>query len=140
MGTKNFATFAPRNRTNHEIRYVRQLISLNIEPALPLMPGDPLSSRFNFWEISISARAFVYNQVRRIVGSLIALGSGRLTERDINIMLHVPSHLNWPSSVNMAPPQGLYLKSVVYDKEHLASCTIKSMNVAAPPAKLAVVQ
>ncbi|XP_074094241.1 tRNA pseudouridine synthase-like 1 [Cotesia typhae] len=139
MGTKNFETFAGKNRTNREIKYVRSLNSLTIDPAVPFMPFDPLSDGFNFWHINISARAFLYNQVRKIVGALVGIASGIISERDVLTMLHVPSHLNWDQRIQMAPPQGLFLKNIEYDQEELANCILKTEDAPRPSQLLAII-
>ncbi|XP_057320254.1 tRNA pseudouridine synthase-like 1 [Microplitis mediator] len=136
IGKKNFETFAGKNRTLKDIRYVRELNNVSIEPAAPFMPFDPLSELFNFWHINICARAFLYNQVRKIVGALVGIASGVITERDVTIMLQVPSHLNWDVRIQMAPPQGLFLKHIEYDKEELAKHILKPTNVEERPRKL----
>lgn len=63
-------------------------------------------------------------QVRRMVGALIALGLGKITEKDITVMLQVPSHYNWNNCVMPVPPNGLHLLNVEYDPDELRSCTI----------------
>ncbi|XP_034941626.1 tRNA pseudouridine synthase-like 1 [Chelonus insularis] len=124
-GKKNYASFSPKNRTNKEINYVKDLMHISLDPTHPLMPEDPLSNNFNFYNITIQSRSFVYNQVRRMIGCLIALASGSITERDIKILLNCPSYLNWPNEYCVAPPQGLYLKSVEYDEKLLEQHIIK---------------
>ncbi|XP_011297296.1 tRNA pseudouridine synthase-like 1 [Fopius arisanus] len=119
LGRKNFESFAAKNRTNREISYVRTLTTLNLEEIPSLMPQDPLSENFTFWQINVAAQSFLYNQVRRIVGALIGVASGTITERDIKFMLQVPNNQHWISALQMAPPQGLYLKSVNYDEEEM---------------------
>jgi tRNA U38,U39,U40 pseudouridine synthase TruA len=54
-----------------------------------------------------------------MVGSLIALGLGKITEKDITVMLQVPSHNNWDSRVQVISPNGLHLVNVEYDMEEL---------------------
>lgn len=100
-------------------------MELTVKPAMPLMLEDPRSEMFNFWHITVRSKSFVYNQVRRIVGALMGLASGCIIEKDITTMLQVPSHLNWDNRLSIAPPCGLYLKTVEYDDEELARCTIK---------------
>lgn len=63
-------------------------------------------------------------QVRRMVGSLIALGLGQITEKDITVMLQVPSHYNWNVHVRPVPSNGLHLVNVEYDPDELKRCTI----------------
>lgn len=124
-GKKNFETFAGRNRTNRVINYVKEIKKLSIEPALPLMPDDPFADKFNYWQVTVNSRSFVYNQVRRIVGALVGVAYGSLTERDVKLMLQIPNHANWNTHAMMAPPQGLYLKQVEYDIDELNSHIIK---------------
>lgn len=59
-----------------------------------------------------------------MVGALITLGSGHITEKDITVMLQVPSHHNWNSRVTPVPPNGLHLLNVEYDPDELRHCTI----------------
>lgn len=136
LGRKNFESFAAKNRTKRPINYVRELTTLNIEEVPSLMPQDPMSDLFTFWQINISARAFLYNQVRRIVGALVGIASGTITERDIKIMLQVPNNQNWLSNLQMAPPQGLYLKTVNYNEEDMTNkYIIKQELTAEEPMK-----
>lgn len=59
-----------------------------------------------------------------MVGALITLGLGRITEKDITVMLQVPSHYNWNPRIVPAPPNGLHLLYPEYDPEELRRCTI----------------
>lgn len=57
---------------------------------------------------------FVFIQVRRTVGALIAVAQGKVTSRDIKFMLEVPSHNSWDPRIKTAPAHGLYLCEVAY--------------------------
>lgn len=59
-----------------------------------------------------------------MVGALFALGSGHITEKDITVMLQVPSHRNWNPLATPAAPNGLHLLNVEYDLDELRRCTI----------------
>ncbi|KYQ48977.1 tRNA pseudouridine synthase-like 1 [Trachymyrmex zeteki] len=124
MGTKDFTTFSTKTRTDRKIHYVRALHAFTLEEAQPLMPFDPLSKNFTYFHFTCKAKGFLYNQVRRMVGALIALGLGKITEKDITVMLQVPSHHNWNSRITSAPPNGLHLLNVEYDLDELRRCTI----------------
>lgn len=63
MGTKDFRTFCSKSISNRSINYVRNLNSLTIEKGYPLMPNDPLSQNFEYWNIICSAKGFLYKQV-----------------------------------------------------------------------------
>ncbi|CAK9823136.1 tRNA pseudouridine synthase-like 1 [Anthophora retusa] len=125
MGLKDFRTFSGKKTSEEPIKYVRNLDSLTVEKVGPLMPHDPLSENFEYWHIICSSRGFLYKQVRRIVATLLALGSGKITERDINIMLQVPGHHNWIPQIITVPGFGLYLANVEYCQEELDQYIIK---------------
>jgi tRNA U38,U39,U40 pseudouridine synthase TruA len=59
-----------------------------------------------------------------MVGALISLGLGRITEKDITVMLQVPSHFNWNPRVTPVPPNGLHLLYPEYDLDELRRYTI----------------
>ncbi|XP_033361253.1 tRNA pseudouridine synthase-like 1 [Bombus vosnesenskii] len=125
MGTKDFRTFSAKTISNKPINYVRSLYSLTFEKGSPLMPFDPLSENFEFWEFTCSSKSFVYKQVRRIVATLIALGTGKITEKDITVMLQVPGHQNFLPILRPVPATGLYLLNVGYNQEYLDEHIIK---------------
>jgi tRNA pseudouridine38-40 synthase len=62
-------------------------------------------------EIAVEARSFLHHQVRSIVGSLKAVGEGRWTSRDMQRALAAKSRA---ACGPVAPPEGLYLVSVIY--------------------------
>lgn len=55
-----------------------------------------------------------YPKVRRTVGALLAVGQGKVTSEEIQLMLRVPSHLSWNPRIVPAPSHGLYLWQVDY--------------------------
>ena len=61
--------------------------------------------------IDIKANAFLHHMVRNIVGSLLAVGSGRKGEGWINQLLHQGDRT---LAADTAPPDGLYLVDVEY--------------------------
>lgn len=125
MGTKDFRTFSAKTISYKPINYVRSLYSLTFGKGSPLMPFDPLSENFEFWEFKCSSKSFVYKQVRRIVSALIAVGTGQITEKDITVMLQVPGHHNFLPNLRAVPSNGLYLTNVGYNQEYLDEHIIK---------------
>ncbi|XP_043490399.1 tRNA pseudouridine synthase-like 1 isoform X3 [Polistes fuscatus] len=125
MGLKDFRTFASRSNKLLNRTYVRSLNSLTIEKAQPLMYFDELSTNFDYWHIVISSKGFLFNQVRRITSALLGLGTGKITEKDINTMLQVPSTKNWNTHLPVVVPHGLHLVKVDYDLNELEKYTIK---------------
>lgn len=63
-------------------------------------------------EARLSARSFLHNQVRSIVGTLKLVGEGRWTKEDVVNVLEACDHQRCGA---LAPPWGLYLAKVDYD-------------------------
>lgn len=61
---------------------------------------------------TIEGNAFLPHQVRRMVGELLAVGSGKKTKRDIENTLKTGS---LGSAQSIVPPNGLYLAKVKYN-------------------------
>lgn len=68
MGTKDFRTFSGKP-SSEPVQYVRQLNAVTVEKGQPFMPLDPLSENFEFWNITVSARSFLYNQVHNRINN-----------------------------------------------------------------------
>lgn len=66
-----------------------------------------------FLRFSISANGFFYKMVRNIVGTLIDIGRGKLQVEDMTKILLSHDRKNASPA---APPQGLYLHSVEYQR------------------------
>lgn len=53
-----------------------------------------------------------------MVGALIAVAQGKASQRDITLMLQVPSHRSWNERIKTVSAHGLYLCEVKYsDKD-----------------------
>ena len=63
-------------------------------------------------EIRASARSFLHNQVRSMVGSLKRVGEGAWTAEDVAAAL---AKADRAACAPVAPPDGLYLVKVVYE-------------------------
>lgn len=61
---------------------------------------------------SVEANAFLPHQVRRMVGMLLSVGSGKKTKRDIETLLKTG---RLGSAQRTVPPNGLYLAKVKYN-------------------------
>ncbi|HDM36849.1 MAG TPA: tRNA pseudouridine(38-40) synthase TruA [Candidatus Syntrophoarchaeum butanivorans] len=97
IGRHDFANFSKRGEEFSTIRKVHKL--------------DITRSTGNLIIFDIRADAFLRQMVRRIVGALVMIGSG---ERDIGWLEGL---LNGePASIKPAPPEGLILTDVAYDR------------------------
>ena len=68
--------------------------------------------------MQISAKSFLHNQVRIIVGSLIKVGAKEWSPEKIKEILKIKSRLY---AGETAPARGLYLKKVCYPKDLINS-------------------
>jgi len=62
----------------------------------------------------IGASHYLWKMVRRLVGTLVEVGTGRLPVKEIAELLRTPSTR---PAVWTAPPSGLFLEAVVYPKD-----------------------
>ncbi|XP_041062566.1 tRNA pseudouridine synthase-like 1 isoform X3 [Carcharodon carcharias] len=76
------------------------------------------NSHLEFWELTFRSRSFLYKQVRRMTGALVAVGQGKLMPRHIADLLEVRDSRAYPQNI-IAPPDGLFLKNVEYDTKDL---------------------
>ncbi len=67
--------------------------------------------------IHIVGSHFLWRMVRRVVGVLVEVGRGRMTDKDINQFFWEKSEI--PSQFT-APPSGLYLERVYYKGEQIS--------------------
>lgn len=72
------------------------------------------SDHVNYWNITFNAQSFLYRQIRRIVGTLVAVAKGRLSQRELYEMLTIPSQQSFNNKVCVAPANGLYLTDIEF--------------------------
>ena len=87
--------------------------STECQAALPVKTLDQLDVRRDGDEIAVlaSARSFLHNQVRSMVGSLVAVGEGKWSADDLARALDARDRA---ACGQVAPPDGLYLMRVDY--------------------------
>ncbi|NWV02688.1 PUSL1 protein, partial [Ptilonorhynchus violaceus] len=113
LGTHDFSTFRSLNSDAPFQSPVRTLLHVQIQPSSGLLSHHYEHSGLEFWEVQFKARAFLYRQVRRMVGALVAVGQGKLAPAHIQELLEARDARALPPYA-MAPPSGLFLKSVEY--------------------------
>ena len=96
IGQQDFATFG---LTPEGENSVREVFLANWHEEAP------------FLVFEIEANAFLYRMVRRLVGSLVAVGTGVWTVDDFKMAIQEKDRSR---SAAAAPPQGLYLASIDY--------------------------
>jgi len=104
LGQKDFASF---RKTGSDIRTtVRTVYNVNLKRAVGIA---------NMLRFEISARGFLRYMVRNIVGALVEVGLHRLTLEELEQIMEAKDRSLAPPP---APPQGLFLKEVVYERRH----------------------
>jgi len=82
-----------------------------------LIDNIQIKEEQNLILIRIVGSHFIWKMIRRIVGVLVEVGRGNKTEKDILNYLNKKS--NEPSKYT-APPSGLFLERVLYEREKLS--------------------
>ncbi|NXR77268.1 PUSL1 protein, partial [Pycnonotus jocosus] len=113
LGTHDFSTFRSLNSESASQSPVRTLLQLEIHPAPGFLAHHYQHRELEFWEVKVKGRAFLYKQVRRMVGALVAVGQGKFSPQHIQELLELKDSRAFPPHA-MAPPSGLFLKSVEY--------------------------
>ncbi|XP_067100052.1 tRNA pseudouridine synthase-like 1 [Osmerus mordax] len=120
VGTHNFSSF---RALNSETPFKDPVKTLDL--AL-LEPGEAFAHRhfhreIQFWELTFKSRSFLYKQVRRMTGALVAVGQGKLSVSQLEKLLEAQDSLAYPQNLT-APPQGLFLTQVEYQQQDLQPC------------------
>lgn len=102
VGTHDFKNF--QNSGSNLIGTVRTLNSVEL-----------LEKSDNIIELVVNGNAFLYNMVRLIAGTLVAVGSGKLDVNDVATMLD--ANCNRVKHVRTLPSRGLTLEQVYYAKD-----------------------
>ncbi|NWZ58969.1 PUSL1 protein, partial [Haliaeetus albicilla] len=113
LGTHDFSTFRSLNSETPFQSPVRTILQADIRPSSGFLSHHYEHRGLEFWELKFRSRSFVYRQVRRMVGALVAVGQGKLTPLHIKKLLEIKDARAFPPNA-MAPPSGLFLKSVEY--------------------------
>ncbi len=104
LGTHDFTTFRSTEcQAKSPVRTLDRLDVRHVETATG-QAGDMI-------EITASARSFLHNQVRSMVGSLKMVGDGRWNNDSLVAALNARDR---KACGPVAPPQGLYLERVDY--------------------------
>lgn len=67
-----------------------------------------------YFDIIFNAPSYVYRQIRRMVGSMIAVAENQITHRDLYEMLTIPSKSSFPDKIFVVPSHGLYLADIEF--------------------------
>lgn len=107
LGEHDFATFGKAPVGDNTVRTVYEAVWQVAESSAP--PLSPYPGRRLVF--TIRANAFLYQMVRNLVGTLLAVGCGRWTPGDVQAALAARSRSR---SAPPAPPHGLNLERIRY--------------------------
>ncbi|KAG1931119.1 tRNA pseudouridine synthase-like 1 [Pimephales promelas] len=112
IGTHDFSTFRALNSETPFKNPVKSLESARLEPGVSFSQRH-FHRDIQFWELTFKSRSFLYRQVRRMTGALVAVGQGRLSVSQIQELLEARDSLAFPNNLT-APAHGLFLTQVQY--------------------------
>ncbi|NXU49349.1 PUSL1 protein, partial [Turnix velox] len=113
LGTHDFSTFRSINSETPFQSPVRTILQVDIQPSAGFLSHHYEHRGLEFWELKFRSRSFLYRQVRRMVGALVAVGQRKLAPHHIKELLEMKHSQAFPPNA-MAPPTGLFLKMVEY--------------------------
>ncbi|KAJ7421498.1 tRNA pseudouridine synthase-like 1 [Willisornis vidua] len=134
VGTHDFSTFRSLNSDSASQTPIRTIFQVDIQPSSGFLAHHYEHRGLEFWEVKVRGRSFLYRQVRRMVGALVAVGMGRMAPHHIKELLEVRDPLAFPANA-MAPPRGLFLQAVEYDQAEQRDRT-RHFGVKLPPEEL----
>jgi len=108
-GTYDFACFQAAGGVLRETT-VRTIFGAEVRKA---KEKDLAGNEYDIVEIEVTGDGFLYHMVRIIAGTLASIGSGHIAPDEIEGVI---ASRDRKRAGPTAPPQGLYLKEVFYDK------------------------
>ncbi|XP_049429455.1 tRNA pseudouridine synthase-like 1 [Epinephelus fuscoguttatus] len=117
VGTQDFSTFRAVNNDMPFVNPVKTLTVASIQPG-----GSFAQAHYHreipFWELTFKGRSFLYKQVRRMTGAVVAVGQGKLSVPQLKELLEARDTLAYPKDM-AAPAHGLFLTRVEYKETDL---------------------
>ncbi|XP_062842952.1 tRNA pseudouridine synthase-like 1 [Trichomycterus rosablanca] len=117
MGTHDFSTFRALSSDAPFKNPVKTMEVVQMQPGLSFSQRH-FHRDVQFWELTFQSRSFLYKQVRRMVGALVAVGRGKLSVAQIQVLLDARDSTAYPQNI-AAPACGLFLINVEYDSSDL---------------------
>nr|XP_057911881.1 tRNA pseudouridine synthase-like 1 isoform X1 [Doryrhamphus excisus] len=117
VGTHDFSSFRAINSDVAFKSPVKTLDVVGIEPRKAFI-CEHFHRDVPLWELTFQSKSFLYKQVRRMTGALVAVGQGRLTLPKLKEIMEARDSLAYPSTMT-APARGLFLTRVNYNESDL---------------------
>lgn len=124
-GTHDFKAFMSMGSTPQETT-VRSIFDYGVAE-------EPLvGEKGNMITLSVRGDGFLYNMVRIMTGTLLEVGTGKIPPERIAEIIRQGERKN---AGRTAPPQGLYLAEVYFDKDRLTDPKAEEKQVNEPAGK-----
>ncbi|XP_060766231.1 tRNA pseudouridine synthase-like 1 isoform X2 [Neoarius graeffei] len=117
QGTHDFSTFRALSSDAPFKNPVKTMELVQVQPGLSFSQRH-FHRDIQFWELTFKSRSFLYKQVRRMVGVLVAVGRGKLSVSQVQDLLDTKDSMAYPQNI-VAPPYGLFLINVEYNDSDL---------------------
>ncbi|XP_072238619.1 tRNA pseudouridine synthase-like 1 isoform X2 [Leuresthes tenuis] len=116
-GTHDFSSF---RAMNSEMAFKNPVKTMDV---ISIQPGSSFAQPYfhreiPFWELTFTSRSFLYKQVRRMTGALVAVGQGVLSVSQLREVLEARDSRAYPQGL-VAPAHGLFLTRVDYRESDL---------------------
>ncbi|XP_054472815.1 tRNA pseudouridine synthase-like 1 [Anoplopoma fimbria] len=117
VGTQDFSSFRAVSSDMHFKSPVKTLDVASVQPGSSFVQAH-FHREIPFWELTFTSRSFLYKQVRRMTGALVAVGRGQISVPQLQEILEARDSLAYPQGL-AAPAQGLFLTRVDYRETDL---------------------
>ncbi|XP_028261330.1 tRNA pseudouridine synthase-like 1 [Parambassis ranga] len=117
VGTHDFSSFRAVNSDIHFKNPVKTMDAVTLQPGCSFAQAH-FHREIPFWELTFTSRSFLYKQVRRMTGALVAVGQRRLSVRQLKEILEARDTRAYPQGM-AAPAHGLFLTRVDYRETDL---------------------
>ncbi|XP_077428363.1 tRNA pseudouridine synthase-like 1 isoform X5 [Vanacampus margaritifer] len=119
LGTHDFSSFRAVNSDLSFRNPVRTLDVARIQPGRAFV-CEHFHREIPFWELTFKSKSFLYKQVRRMTGALVAVGQRRISLTKLKEIMEARDSLAYPKNI-IAPARGLFLTRVDYSESDLLS-------------------
>lgn len=116
LGTHDFKTFQASGSSVATTERTVYSLSIQHQPLSPIPPFSLPLFNSQLYTFTIAANGFLRYMVRNIVGLLVAIGMGKMHCEHVKTALLAKDR---SVSAPTAPPQGLFLKQVIYERTDL---------------------
>ncbi|KAM6980856.1 tRNA pseudouridine synthase-like 1 [Aplochiton taeniatus] len=117
IGSHDFSSFRALNSETPFKDPVKTLEVASVEPGNAFANAH-FHRDIQFWELTFKSRSFLYKQVRRMTGALVAVGQGKLSVPQLKGLLEAGDSVSYPQNM-VAPATGLFLTRVDYNSTDL---------------------